>query len=126
MAVLKIPQRTLIMELWSLSLSTKSKLETHSHKHILISNFLNKKLKQRASKRGLHWEENWVLDYNYIKFWDFSDLSWFPKIIRLKSFGNLWGNSYNTMFIVNGVCFACGETKTWKASKSLKILWKWL
>ena len=29
------------------------------------------------------WEEDWALSYNSIKFWDFPDISYFPKILSL-------------------------------------------
>ena len=35
------------------------------------------------------WEEDWALGYNSMKFGDFSDISKFPKILSLRSFGNL-------------------------------------
>ena len=65
------------------------------------------------------WGEHWALGYNSIKFWDFPDISWFPKILCLKSFGNSWGNWYIaclllTMTLRNG--------KFRQTSKRLKIL----
>ena len=35
------------------------------------------------------WEEDWALGYNSMKIWDFPDISKFPKILSLQSFGNL-------------------------------------
>ena len=31
------------------------------------------------------WEEDWALGYNSMGFWDFPEISWFPKILSLKS-----------------------------------------
>ena len=39
--------------------------------------------------------EDWSRGYKSMKFWDFSDLSWFLKILSLKPFGNSWRN-YST------------------------------
>ena len=40
------------------------------------------------------WQEDWELVYHSIKLRHFPDISWFPKILSLKSLGNLWGNWY--------------------------------
>ena len=37
---------------------------------------------------------DWALGYHPTGFWNFPDISWFPKILSLKSFGNSWSNSY--------------------------------
>ena len=38
---------------------------------------------------------NWVLGYVSTQIYDFANVSYFPKTLNLKSFGNSWGNSYN-------------------------------
>ena len=45
-------------------------------------------------KKKLFWEYGLALGYNSMKFWDFPNISLFPKILSLKSFGHSWGNSY--------------------------------
>ena len=35
------------------------------------------------------WEEDWPLVYHSMKFWDFPDISKFPKILSFKLFRNL-------------------------------------
>ena len=37
---------------------------------------------------------DWALWYHLIEFRHFPDISWFPKILSLKAFGNSWGNLY--------------------------------
>ena len=39
------------------------------------------------------WQEDLALGYYSMKFEDFLDISLFPKILSLRSFGNSWGNS---------------------------------
>ena len=39
------------------------------------------------------WKGDWALGYVSTQIWDFPNISWFPKILSLKSFGNWWGNS---------------------------------
>ena len=39
-------------------------------------------------------EEDWALGNNSMKFWDLPDISQFPKILSLKSFGNSCDNWY--------------------------------
>ena len=36
---------------------------------------------------------HWALGYVSTQTWDFPNISLFPKILSLKSFGNSWGNS---------------------------------
>ena len=45
---------------------------------------------------------HWALCLHQI--WDFFNISLFPKILSLKSFRNLWGNSY-TKFATLGITF---------------------
>ena len=41
---------------------------------------------------------------------DFSDISWFPKILSLKSFGDSWGNSCTKFFVLERTSrFTCDE-----------------
>ena len=64
-----------------------------------------------------------------MKFWDFPNLSYFLKILSLKSFSNLWGNSYiPCLLLIITLLFTCGEKKMikYKVSKSLKISFLWL
>ena len=50
------------------------------------------------------WKVDWALDCVSTHIWHFSNISSFPKILSLKSFGNSWGNS------CNNYRFTCGET----------------
>ena len=45
------------------------------------------------------WKENWDLSYASTKILDFLNLSLFPKILSLMSFGNSWGSS-DTKFAI--------------------------
>ena len=47
------------------------------------------------------WEGDWALDYVSNQIWDFPNISLFPKIVSLKSFGNPWGNSYTKFAILD-------------------------
>ena len=44
------------------------------------------------------WKRDWALGSTSTEFSDFPNTSWFPKIVSLKLFSNLWGNLY-TMFL---------------------------
>ena len=46
-------------------------------------------------------KREWILGQVPMQFWDFSYNSLFPKILSLKLFGNLWGNS-NARFLILG------------------------
>ena len=47
-----------------------------------------------------------------MKFWDFPDISEFPKILSLKSFGNSWGKSYIPCLLLTIMLrFTFGENK---------------
>ena len=49
-----------------------------------------------------------------MKFRDFGDLSLFPRILSLKSFGNLWGNSHvPCLSLIIILRVTCGEKKIW-------------
>ena len=54
---------------------------------------------------------DWALGYASSQLWDFTDISWFCKILSSRSFGNLWGNVH-TIFIVleTKSDFNCGES----------------
>ena len=48
----------------------------------------------------------------YTKFWKFPEISLFPKILRLNSFGNSWGNLYlQHLVIIILLHFTCGAGK---------------
>ena len=40
------------------------------------------------------WRGDWAPGYHSMGFRHFPDISQFPRILILKAFGNLWGNSY--------------------------------
>ena len=56
-----------------------------------------------ALAKFLFWKEDWKLGCNYMKFWDSSNISWFPKILSLKSLGNLWVHSSSLVIISNAI-----------------------
>ena len=43
----------------------------------------------------------WGQDCTPLQFWDFLNSSLFPNILSLRSLGNLWGNLYNKVFILD-------------------------
>ena len=45
------------------------------------------------------WRVDWTLAYVPSLFWDFPIIFWFSKVLSVKSFDKLWGNSY-TKFII--------------------------
>ena len=55
-------------------------------------------------------EEDWLLGNYFIKIWDFSDSSYFPKILSLKSFGNSWATRTYQFITNNHASFPL----TWK------------
>lgn len=71
---------------------------------------------------------DWTLGCISLQFWDFCNISLFPRIPSLQSFGNLWNSSYIKLLIlyirfhftwgVNGTC-----TNT---LQNFKILWRGL
>ena len=82
------------------------------------------------------WKEDWELGYNCMKFWDSSNISRFPKILSLKSLGNLWVQSSslviisnaiisNVMFSNNDFVSLVVKRKSGQTSNILKILWPW-
>ena len=45
-----------------------------------------------------------------MKLWDFHDVSWFPKVLSLQSFGNSWDNSYiPCLLLIITTRFICGD-----------------
>ena len=65
-----------------------------------------------------------------MNFWDVLDISWFPEVLSVKSFGNLWGNSYKPCLLpIITIPFTCGDTKILsniKMSQNImpRIVWK--
>ena len=80
-----------------------------------------------VATKCLFWEDDWALNYHSMKCWDFPDLSWFPKILRLNSCGNSWGNLYiPSLLIIIALRSLVVKVKIVKTSKILRILWNWL
>ena len=52
------------------------------------------------------WKGDWALGYIFTQIWVFRNISLFPKIVSLQSFGNLWGNSY-TKFAILDITLRC-------------------
>ena len=74
------------------------------------------------STKFLFWEEDSALGYNSMKFWDFPNLSKFPKILSLKSFGNSWGNLYEPFLLLTiALRFTCGERKIGALKTMVKV-----
>lgn len=46
------------------------------------------------------WVADWALRFNYKQFRDSSEISYFPKVLRIKSLGNLWGNSCTPSMVI--------------------------
>ena len=51
----------------------------------------------------------------------FADISWFPIILRLQSFGDLWGIFYVPCLLLI-IRFTCGERKLWWYIKKSQIV----
>ena len=67
--------------------------------------------------------DGWALSYNSLKFWDFPDLSKFPKNLSVKSFGNSFSNSYiPCLLLIITLRFTCGEKKMVKYQKTSKYV----
>ena len=67
--------------------------------------------------------DGWALSYNSLKFWDFPDLSKFPKNLSVKSFGNSFSNSYiPCLWLIITLRFTCGEKKKVKYQKASKYV----
>ena len=74
-----------------------------------------------VSRKSLFWDEDWTLGYNSREFWDFPDLSKFPKILSLK----LFGNSYIlSLLVIIALRFTCGESKIWEDIKMSQNIMK--
>ena len=53
---------------------------------------------------------DWALGYVFTQALDFSNISWFPKMVSLKSFVDSRGNSYNKFGTLDiKFRFTCGE-----------------
>ena len=59
------------------------------------------------------WKRGWSLGYVSMRISHFSNISLFPKILSLKSFGNPWGNSY-TKFATGNITYVLKYCKFWK------------
>ena len=73
----------------------------------------------------------WALGYNVMWFWDFSNISYFSKILCLKPFGD----SYFITLLIITLCFTCGDRNIFSTiNKSQNIMnmilvawfWYWL
>ena len=72
-------------------------------------------------------EENCSLGYNSMKIRDFLDISYFPKNLNLKSFGNSWGNLYKLCLLpIIMLRFISNERKIQLNMKKSQTLWPWL
>ena len=68
-------------------------------------------------------EGDQTLGNNSMKFWDFPDISWFPKILILKSFFKSWGNMYiPCLLLIIMLRFICGERKVCSTVKKSQII----
>ena len=56
-------------------------------------------------------EKNWVLGNNSGKFWDFTDLFYFPNTLSIRLFDNSWSNSYIKPYLTGGERKTCSTTK---------------
>ena len=64
------------------------------------------------------WGGSLGLGYNSMKFWDFANISWFPKILSLQPFGNSY---ISCLLLIITLRFSCGQTP-----RSLKTRpWFW-
>ena len=76
------------------------------------------------------WKGGCLLSYVSTKVWDFLNISFFPKILSLTLFDNLWGSSYYKFPILHiTFCFICGESDLCQNTVKLqniitKIFWK--
>ena len=60
-------------------------------------------------------EEDRTLDYHSMKFWGFPDVFKFLKIVSLKLFGKLWGDSYIPCLLwITALRLTFGKRKTWQ------------
>ena len=67
------------------------------------------------------WEEDWALNYNSMKLWNFPDISQFPEIASIQLFGNSWGNSCIRLYLlITTLHFTWSERKTWKNIKKFQ------
>ena len=76
------------------------------------------------------WKKDWAIGWISTHIWYFSNISKFPKILNLKSFGNSWANSC-TKFVMLDIKyhFTCGNSDLSEIIKKCKnimatIFWK--
>ena len=76
------------------------------------------------------WKEHWALGCIFTHIFHFSNVSYFSKILTLKSFSNLWGN-WCTEFVKLDVkyFFTCGDSNLSKIIEKCenimtRIVWK--
>ena len=66
---------------------------------------------QKMSKFGF-WLDDWLLAIKSKHLRDFLEVSYFPKVLSLNSFGNSWDNSWTDfLVIIIWFCFTYGEEK---------------
>ena len=71
------------------------------------------------------WSGRWVLSYHSMKFSDFPDHFYFPKVLSFKSLSNLWDNSYiPCLLLIIALSFTCGEKKVWQNIKRCQNIMK--
>ena len=72
-------------------------------------------------------EIDWTVGYNCMKFWDFPDLSYFPKILILSRFANREATRiYHICYLYRRFVSFGVNGKFRKVSKILKIFCPWL
>lgn len=76
----------------------------------------------RAIPKFLFLKRDWGLCYTCNQFWNFPKVSPFPKILRLKSFYNSWGNSQIKLLVIKiyllvtlPLAVNSNYVKTWKS-----------
>ena len=66
-------------------------------------------------------KENWALDCIPTQFWDFTNISLFPR--NLKSFGNSWGNLYIRFLILDiEFRFTWGEWNVFENFENFQVI----
>ena len=68
---------------------------------------------QDTSKFG-YWVDGWVLAIKSKYFRDFPKIFYFPKVLRLTSFGNLWRNSYIHFLVIFTFTFLVPFNLWWR------------
>ena len=97
----------------------------------------------RASGLKIHFcRRDWTPGCVFMQFWDFANISLFPRILSSKSFSNCWGNHlqgflyYTSSSIFLEVNRTCGNTLQnfstlyqmilWTFFFCCLLFWKWL